>query len=114
MLLISFKIFISALLISFVTWLSGKKIGLAGFLTALPLTSLIALAMSQFEWQNSSQTVEYAKGIFFAIPVSTMFFVPFLFAEKLNLNFWTCYLIGVLFLILGYFVHDYIFTKILG
>lgn len=105
------KIFISAILISFVTWLSGKKIGLAGFLTALPLTSLIALAISQLEWQDSAQTVEYAKGIFFAIPVSTMFFVPFLFSNKFNLNFWTCYFIGVLLLIIGYFIHNYIFTK---
>ncbi len=105
------KILISAILISIVTWLSGKKTGLAGFLTALPLTSIIALAISQFQWQDSTQTVEYAKGIFFAIPVSTMFFVPFLFSEKYNLNFWSCYFIGIGLLGVGYIVHSYIFDK---
>jgi hypothetical protein len=88
-----------------------KKVGLAGFLKALPLTSLIALALSQLKWQDSAQTVEYAKSIFFAIPLSTMFFIPFLFSNKLNLNFWSCYFIGGLLLIVGYFIHNYIFTK---
>jgi hypothetical protein len=37
------KILISAVLISYVSWLSGKKGELAGFLTALPLTSMLAI-----------------------------------------------------------------------
>ncbi len=32
---------VAAILISFVSWLSEKKIGLAGFLTALPLKTLL-------------------------------------------------------------------------
>ena len=55
------KVFVAAILISFVSWLSGKKIALAGFLTAIPLTTLIALAFSQLEWKDSTQSVEYAK-----------------------------------------------------
>ena len=102
------KIGISALLISFVSWLSGKKTGLAGFLTALPLTTLLALAFSQMEWGDSKQSVEYAKSVFVAIPVSLLFFVPFLLAEKLNLDFWMCYGAGIFLLGLGYFIHQYI------
>ena len=58
------KIVIAAILISFVSWLSGKKTGLAGFLTALPLTTLLALAFSHIEWGDSKQSVEYAKSVF--------------------------------------------------
>lgn len=108
MVLAAAKIIVSAILISFVSWFSGKKIGLAGFLTALPLTTLLALAFSHMEWGNSKQSVEYAKSVFVAIPVSLLFFIPFLMAEKLNLNFWTCYTSGVVFLGGGYFIHSYI------
>ncbi len=106
------KTLVAAIVISFVSWLSGKKTGLAGFLTALPLTTLLALAFSQVQWGNSQQSVEYAKSVFVAIPVSLLFFVPFLLAQKLNLNFWTCYVSGVTLLGVGYFIHSQI-TKIM-
>lgn len=102
------KTIIAAVLISFVSWLSGKKTGLAGFLTALPLTTLLALAFSHLEWGDSKQSVEYAKSVFIAIPVSLTFFIPFLLATKFNLNFWTCYVCGVLLLGVGYFIHSYL------
>ena len=100
------KVLIAAILISFVSWLSGKKTSLAGFLTALPLTTLIALAFSQMQWKDPAQSVEYAKSIFFAIPLSLLFFVPFLFAQKLNLSFWSCYVSGIILLGGGYFIHQ--------
>ncbi len=106
------KVIIASLLISFVSWLSGKHTSLAGFLTALPLTTLLALAFSHLEWGNSDQSMEYAKGVFVAIPVSLLFFVPFLFAKKLHLSFWNCYSFGVALLFVGYFIHSTITKQI--
>ncbi|WP_417334723.1 hypothetical protein [Halobacteriovorax marinus] len=106
------KVVVAAVLISFVSWLSGKKTSLAGFITALPLTTLLALAFSHLEWGDSKQSVEYAKSVFVAIPVSLLFFVPFLFAQKLNLSFWTCYSSGIFLLGVGYFAHSFI-TKLI-
>src|SRR5690606_4868662 len=40
------KVLISACLIAFASWLSNKKPELAGFIIALPLTSLLALGFS--------------------------------------------------------------------
>lgn len=102
------KTIVAAVLISFVSWLSGKKTGLAGFITALPLTTLLALAFSHMQWGDSEQSVEYAKSVFIAIPVSLLFFVPFLLAQKFSLNFWSCYSIGIFLLGAGYFLHSYI------
>lgn len=102
------KTIVAAILISFVSWLSGKRTGLAGFLTALPLTTLLALAFSHMEWGDTKQSVDYAKSVFIAIPVSLLFFIPFLLAQKLNLGFWTCYSGGVALLGVGYFVHSYV------
>ncbi len=111
MLLITGKIILAAVLISGVSWLSGKHTSLAGFITALPLTTLLALAFSHLEWGSSDQSVEYAKSIFIAVPVSLLFFLPFLFAKKLHLNFWSCYLLGLALLFLGYFIHKLITTQ---
>jgi len=102
------KILISAILISFVSWLSNKKTGLAGFLTALPLTTLLALAFSHIEWGDPKQSVEYAKSIFVAIPISLLFFVPFLIADKTQFGFWTNYFSGVTLLGVGYFLHQFV------
>ena len=106
------KTILAAALISFVSWLSGQKTVLAGFLTALPLMSILALAFSQAEWGDPKQSVAYAKSIFAAIPISITFFVPFLLAERWNLGFWTCYISGICLLGLGYFAHSAI-TKAL-
>ena len=89
------KTIVAVILISFVSWLS------------LPLTTLLALAFSHMEWGDSKQSVEYAKSVFVAIPVSLLFFIPFLFAQKLNLGFWTCYSSGIALLGVGYFIHSY-------
>ncbi len=101
------KVLVAAVVISFVSWLAGKKTGLAGFLTALPLTSLLALAFAQLQWSEARQSVEYAKSIFIAVPVSLLFFVPFLFAERFQLGFWTCYLSGIVLLAVGYWIHTF-------
>lgn len=106
------KTILAAVLISFVSWLSGKKTGLAGFLTALPLTTLLALAFSQLQWGNTQQSIEYAKSVFWAIPISILFFIPFLLAQKFNLGFWTCYSSGVVLLGLGYLIHSHL-TKLI-
>ena len=102
------KVLVAAVLISVVSWLSGKKSNLAGFLTALPLTSMLALAFSQIEWKDSANSVAYAKSIFLAVPLSILFFVPFLFAGKLNLGFWACFTSGTGLLAVGYFGHQWV------
>ena len=106
------KVLLSALIISFVSWLSGKKVGLAGFLTALPLTTLIALAFSHLEYNDTKQSVEFAKSILVAIPISLLFFIPFLMAQKFNLSFWGCYIFGIVLLGVGYIIHEQIIKMI--
>lgn len=102
-----FNIILSASFITLVSWLSGKKGHLAGFLTALPLTTLIALVLSNKQY-SGEVAVDYAKSVFAAIPISLLFFIPFLLATKLNLSFWACYIAGVILLGFGYFIHQFI------
>lgn len=99
------KTLFAALIISFASWLAGKRPELAGFIIALPLSTLLALAFSFAEHRDPATSVLFAKSIFVAIPVTMLFFIPFLAAEKLNLSFPVIYLSGVAFLVAGYFIH---------
>lgn len=108
MFIASIKVLLAATIISFTAWLSQKKPELAGFIIALPIASLIALAFSYSESQNNQNTIIFAKSIITAVPVSYLFFVPFFFADKLANNFWLCYIIGIIFLLIGFFIHKFI------
>ena len=46
----AFKVIMSAAIIAFCSWLSGKKPELAGFITALPLVTMLALPLSFTEY----------------------------------------------------------------
>ncbi|MDB2371115.1 hypothetical protein N9W28_01420 [Alphaproteobacteria bacterium] len=106
------KVLLAALVIAFASWLSGKKPELSGFIIALPIASIIAIAFSYMEHKNTENTVVFAKSILIGVPVSYFFFVPFFFAKNFNMNFWMIYGLGIILLIAGYFAHKYL-TSIL-
>lgn len=102
------KIAISACVIAFASWLSGKKPDLAGFIIALPLSTMLVLAFSYAEYQDPAASIRFAKSILVAIPISLLFFVPFLIADKLPFGFWGIYASGFALVALGYFAHGFI------
>lgn len=114
MMFTAFKIGVAALIIAFASWLSAKKPELAGFITALPLVSILAIAFSYIQYQDAATTAQYARSIIFAVPISWLFFFPFFFIEKWDLNFWLSYGVGLLLLVAGYFLHQLIMKNITG
>lgn len=113
MFLPAIKIAIAACVISFASWLSNKRPELAGFIIALPLSTLLALFFSYSQYQDAASSVKFAKSIFAAIPMSLLFFVPFLLADRLKLfdllgGFWGLYAAGVALIAAGYFAHGLI------
>ncbi len=114
MIFTTLKIAIAALVIAFASWLSGKRPELAGFITALPLVSILAIAFSYIEYQDTATTAQYARSIIFAVPISWLFFLPFFFIEKWDLNFWISYGVGLGLLVIGYFLHQYIMRQVLS
>ena len=106
------KVLLAALVIAFASWLSGKKPELSGFIIALPIASIIAIAFSYLEHKNTENTVIFAKSILVGVPVSYLFFLPFFFAKNFNMNFWLIYGLGIILLLIGYFVHKYITSLI--
>ena len=99
------NVLVSATLISFASWLSGRFPTVAGFVVALPLATMLVLPMSYYEHGSPQTTILLAKSILAAIPISLAFFVPFLLTDRLALSFWQAYALGCLALPLGFFVH---------
>ncbi len=107
------KIFVSAIVISFASWLSGRFPSLAGFVVALPLATMLVLPFSYAEHGNAENSILLAKSVFLAVPVSLAFFVPFLLAGRFSLSFWGAYACGCLALILGFFLHKAIVNSLI-
>jgi hypothetical protein len=102
------KVILASLIISFVSWLSGRMPVLAGFIIALPLQTMIVLPLSQIEHGDPAKTLTLAKSIFLAVPVSMLFLLPFVFAAKLGLSFWQSYAIALGILVLGFGLHRWL------
>jgi hypothetical protein len=110
MLVLIIKTSIAALVIAFSSWLAGKKPELAGFIIALPLASILAIAFSYLEYRNPEASITFAKSIMIGVPVSWLFFVPFFLSAKFDYGFWVSYIIGIALLVIGFFIH----RKIMG
>jgi hypothetical protein len=66
---------------------------------------MLVLPLSYFEHGSQQSTIQLARSIFIAVPVSLAFFIPFLLSERLSLSFWQAYVLGCTLLPLGFVVH---------
>ncbi len=105
------KIFVSATLIAFTSWLAGRKPILAGFIIALPLTSILSILFSYYEYRDMQRINQFASSILVAVPLSLAFFVPFLLNKWLKMSFLPTFLMALAFLAAAYFFAT-VFLKI--
>jgi hypothetical protein len=96
----------SALIIAAAAALSARYPVAAGFLVALPLSTMLVLPLSHIQHGDATATITFAKSILVAIPITFLFFVPLLLAERLGLSFWFAYVAGCALLPVGFVVHS--------
>ncbi len=106
------KILVSSLLIAFASWLSGRKPILAGFIIALPLSSLISIVFSYAEYRDMEKLNQYAVSILVAVPLSLLFFVPFVLNRWLKMGFGMTLVSSVALLGVAYIIHSSIFRAV--
>ena len=107
MITFALKVFFSGMIIAFASWLSVKKPVLAGFIIALPLMSLISIFFSYLEHRDIDKTVMFSKSILIGVPASLTFFLYlFFFTKYFGLSFFTTYILGIIFLVLGFSLID--------
>jgi hypothetical protein len=104
-----FKVLISAFVIALAAWLSGRFPRAAGFLVALPLSTMLVLPLAYLEHQDPEKITALAKSILIALPGIVIFLLPFIFGSRWGLPFWVSYMVAVLWLIPAFFLHRFLF-----
>ncbi|MBU6374991.1 MAG: hypothetical protein KGQ59_03260 [Bdellovibrionales bacterium] len=105
-----FKIALSATIIASTSWIAGKNPRIAGWIIALPISSMLALLFAQAEHRDQAKSIEFAQSILISVPLSLTFFVPFLFADRLKLGFFGLYALGVVFLTGSYLIQRWLLS----
>lgn len=106
------RVGLAAGLIVFASWLSGKKPALAGFIIALPLTSLLSLLFSYWEYRDMAKLNDYARSILIAVPLSLVFFIPFILNKWFKMGFAATMLSAIGLLAIAYFIHTALFKSL--
>jgi hypothetical protein len=108
------KMLISVLVIAGASTLSQRSPVLAGYIVALPLTSILVLSFAYAQSGDGAQTAKFAISILAALPMSLLFFAPFLLYGRLKGPFWAYMLVGIGLLYVGFFVQRAIAARLIG
>lgn len=94
---------VSAVVIGIAAWISRRYPVTAGFIIAMPVATLLVLPLAYLQHRDAGSVFDMARSILIALPITLLFFVPFLMRDRLS--FWGAYALGCALLPLGYFVH---------
>ncbi|MFZ1866280.1 MAG: hypothetical protein WAU39_18820 [Polyangiales bacterium] len=111
MVIVALNTLVSAIVIGVAAWISRRYPVTAGFLIAMPLATMLALPLAYAQHRDAASAFEMARSILVALPITVLFFVPFLMRDRLS--FWAAYGLGCLLLPVGYLVHRAI-MRVLG
>lgn len=93
------KILISAILIVCASEIAKRSSFWGALIIVMPINSILSLCVYYFDTKDSARTADYAKEIFTLVPLSLVFFIPFLLAHKTGWSFGINILAG--FILLG-------------
>lgn len=81
------KVLISAVIIGAATEVAKRHPFWGAVIIALPLTSILTMSWLYAETRDNPLLTQFAKDIFVIVPVSLVFFLPFLLEKKTSLGF---------------------------
>lgn len=81
------KLVISALVIALASEIAKRETFWGALLVALPLTSVLALSWLYIDTRDNALVTRFARDILTLVPVSLVFFVPFLLESQTRLGF---------------------------
>jgi len=100
--LFAMKVALASCVIAYSSWLAGRRPVLAGFIVALPLTSVLSILFAYAEHRDMQKVNEFAVSILIAVPLSLTFFLPFVLNRWLKLGFVPTFAISVLLVAVCY------------
>lgn len=63
---------------------------------ALPLTSMLAMLWLYWDTRDAARVSAFARDIFFLVPPSLLFFLPFVFESRTHWPFWLNFASGMM------------------
>lgn len=65
-------------------------------LLSLPIVSILAFTLSWYQYRDLPAVSRLARETLILVPLSLPFFIPFALAERLGLDFWSSFALGIL------------------
>ncbi len=82
------KLVVSALVIAAASEVAKRDSFWGALLIALPITSILALSWLYVETRDNELATRFARDVLLLVPVSLVFFVPFLLEPRTRIGFW--------------------------
>jgi hypothetical protein len=89
------KVLVAAVIIGIAAEVAKRNPFWGAILIALPLTSILAMSWLYADTRDNALLTQFARDIFVVVPVSLVFFVPFLLEAKTRLGFVSNMLLGL-------------------
>ena len=96
------KMVLSSAVIAFTSWLANRKPVLAGFIISLPLVSILSILFAYAEHRDMGKINQFATSILVLVPLSLVFFVPFVLNRWLKMGFAATFSLSLACLVLAY------------
>ncbi|MFM8332956.1 MAG: hypothetical protein ACKN9T_14825 [Candidatus Methylumidiphilus sp.] len=74
---------------------------LGAFIVALPLVSMLSMGWLYWDTRDAAKVSAYAREIFYLVPLSLLFFLPFLLEPHSHWPFWLNFGLGLAVMALG-------------
>ena len=82
------KVLLSSLILVASAEVAKRSVFWGALIIALPLSSMLAMGWLYWDTRDNLKVAEFARDIFYLVPPSLLFFVPFLFQERTAWPFW--------------------------
>ena len=87
---------LASITLAVVAQVAHKNPRLGAFILTLPILSIIAMVLQWQQNQDLATTSKFARETLVLVPLGLPFFLPLAFADRLGLNFWPAFGIGML------------------
>jgi hypothetical protein len=73
-----------------------RSVFFGALIIAMPLASMLSMVWLYWDTQDSARVSAFARDIFYLVPPSLAFFLPFLFEPRTHWPFWGNFALGLL------------------
>ena len=87
---------LASITLAVVAQVAHKNPRLGAFILTLPILSIIAMVLQWQQNQDLATTSKFARETLVLVPLGLPFFLPLAFADRLGLNFWPAFGMGML------------------